>query len=59
MSVMGWITISFFVVVVVLALGALWHQNRALPPGTKITGEPDERKRGLRWIGWWMTGGHG
>jgi hypothetical protein len=59
MSLMGWIAISFFLAVGALALWALWHQSRALPPGTKITGEPHERERGLRWIGWWMTGGHG
>ena len=59
MGVVGWIALSFFLAVGALAVWALWHQSHALPPGTKIAGDGDERRRGLRWISWWMTGGHG
>jgi hypothetical protein len=58
MDVWGGIAIGFFLAVMGFALWGLWHQRHTYPPGTKLTGESDRRK-GLRWISWWMTGGHG
>jgi quinol-cytochrome oxidoreductase complex cytochrome b subunit len=58
MDFWGWIAIGFFLAVIGLALWALWRQSHTVPAGTKLT-DDSERRRGLRWIGWWTAGGRG
>jgi hypothetical protein len=44
---------------IALAVWALRHQRRMVPPQTRIAGDPDRRNRDLRWIGFIYGGGRG
>jgi hypothetical protein len=58
-----WIVGILFLVLVVAVLSlAIWasvRHGRTYPPGTRIQGDRDDRRRGLRWIGITYGGGRG
>jgi hypothetical protein len=55
----GWLAVALPFLVLACAAWALRSQRRKYPADRPRLGEPDERPRGLRWIGFIYGGGRG